>query len=648
MRNYYGLLLLSIAILAGRAGYSQMVGDAVFLQGDHLEIGIASCGAYGTSNAPPVSGAAGTVYHPTEIGLGFVADADTDGWGVGAPPYCGDYFLPGSPVEGFTMTIAGQRYNNSSGFGICGVTDIPGAITAYSDGDTLSATWEGTHPDGFRLSIRTYFPREKRYFIGEVTLENLGTATLEDIYFSRQVDPDNDQAWGGGFPTHNTIVSQPGPGSSDALATAEGTLGCFLGLGARHFASRVSRGGFFIEDALEPYCGNSPYELEGDAITDDAIGVNFYFARLEGGSSLTFSYAYILDAEELEEALMATEAPVLLADGLPVQAEDGETIPTISICAGDSVFLEVQGGDNYFWDWTHYGDFRPTSPLSGWLKPLLPGTYAVISTVPCGENIEFSFDVVLGESASILAAIPDAAVCPGTTYTLSGGVDLSSLVLTWSPGALLSDPSSPLASVTLDTANAVYNWTISAVDAQGCASQDTVQVRVFPRPEISAGPDKAGIIGTMVTLDGSGGATYQWSPENYLNAPGSATPQAVVIDTITFFLTGTDVNGCPDSDEMVLFALPDEHFVVANAFTPNGDGLNDCFQAGEPVDKDFLDFRIFNRWGELVFFSQDGDMCWDGTYRGKPQELGSYIVVLRMVDLNGKEVERSSSLTLIR
>lgn len=648
MTNIRVLLLLFSALSLTTIGYGQMVGDAVFLQGDYLEIGIASCGAYGTSNAPPATGASGTAYHPTEIGLGFVADASTDGWSVGAPPYCGDYFLPGSPVEGFTMAIAGQRYNNSSGFGICGITDIPGAIVAYSAGDTLSATWQGVHPDGFRLSIRTYFPRNKRYFIGEVTLENLGTALLEDIYFSRQVDPDNDQAWGGGFPTYNKIVSQPGPGSSDALATADGTLGCFLGLGARHFASRVSRGGFFIEDAQAPYCGNTPYELSGEATTDDAIGVNFYFARLEAGNSLTFSYAYILDAEELEEALLATTAPVLLADGIPVLAEDGMSIPEIRVCTGDSVFLEVQGGDNYTWEWNHYGDFRPVSPLSGWLKPTLPGTYGVLSPVPCGDDILFSFDVVLGNSASLLAAIPDVAVCPGTLVELAGGVDLSSLSAVWAPSTLLTDPNSPTASVTLDVPESTYTWTIEATDAQGCFSRDSVQIQVHPEARISAGPDKAGIIGTVVTLDGSGAASYSWTPGNLLNNSNLAQPGAVVLDTVIFYLTGIDANGCVGQDEMTLFALPDQQFVVPNAFTPNGDGQNDCFRFGDPVNMELLDIRIFNRWGELVFLGRSADECWDGTFLGKAQELGSYIVVMRLINSDGEHVERSSSLTLIR
>ncbi|HMX04269.1 MAG TPA: hypothetical protein PKE14_06340, partial [Chitinophagales bacterium] len=65
---------------------AQIVGANVFLKGNYVEVGINTCGAYGTPSAPPAG------YHPTEGGLGFVADWESDGWGSGTPVYCGDYF----------------------------------------------------------------------------------------------------------------------------------------------------------------------------------------------------------------------------------------------------------------------------------------------------------------------------------------------------------------------------------------------------------------------------------------------------------------------------------------------------------------------------------------------------------------------------
>jgi gliding motility-associated-like protein len=639
---------LPVALLSCFPLHAQIVGDAAFLQGDHLEIGVSACGAYGTAQAPPVIGAAGTAYHPTETGLGFVADGDADGWSEGFPPYCGDYFLPGSPVEGFALAIGGVEYANHSGYGICGVEDIPGGIIGYTDGDTISATWEGTHADGFRLRIRTFFPSGKRYFIGEVTLENTTATAFEDIYFSRQVDPDNDQAWGGGFQTTNRIASQPGPGRTDALATATGNMGCFIGLGARHFASRASRGGFFLTNATDPYCGEAPYRHEGTELADDAIGVNFYFARLGAGQSLTFHYAYILDVEQLEEALEATAAPMLVADGLPLVPETADEMPRLGLCAGDSVFLEVQGGDFYAWEWTHRGDFRPVGPNAGWLKPATGGTYSVGTPVPCGEDLAFSFDVVVGDPASAVAAIDSGAVCPGGSIALGQGPGTAGLSVTWAPARFLDDAHAAAPVARFDTADARVLFTLSAVDTLGCRLERTVPVTVHPTASVSAGPDQVGVIGQRVFLQGSGAEHYDWAPASYLDHADRERPSAIVTDTVLFTVTGTDANGCTATDQVWVFGTPDQRFTMPNAFTPDADGLNDCFSPGVSFQGRLLDLRIFNRWGDVVFRATDPQACWDGTFAGQPQPMGAYVVQLRYADADGTEHRHSGSLTLIR
>ena len=74
-------------------------GDA-FLKGTYLEVGISSCGTFGTSTPPPPTG-----YHNNEATLGFVADASQDGWGAGSPAFCGDFFVPGTPEEGWNLKL---------------------------------------------------------------------------------------------------------------------------------------------------------------------------------------------------------------------------------------------------------------------------------------------------------------------------------------------------------------------------------------------------------------------------------------------------------------------------------------------------------------------------------------------------------------
>ncbi len=626
---------------------AQIQGGAAYLQSAHVEVGISACGAYGTAYAPPALGAEGQAYHPTETGLGFVADGDADGWVDGFPPYCGDYFLPGSPVEGFALSIGGTDYANHSGYGICGVEDIPGSIVDYGFGDTVFGTWEGVHPDGFRLRIRTYIPDGKRYFIGEVTLENQTSTDFEDVYFSRQVDPDNDQAWGGGFQTTNRIARQPGPGQSDALATAEGSMGCFIGLGARHFASRASRGGFYITNARDPYCGEVPYTHEGTELADDAIGVNFFFARLEAGESLAFTYAYILDAGQLEEALDATAAPMLLADGLPLESAPG-SLPSLELCAGDSVLLEVQGGGNFTWNWAHHGDFHPTSPTSGWLKPTASGTYGVNTSVSCGGDIAFGFDVMVGNPASAVVLSSAVGLCPGGSLEMASGTLPEGSTVAWSPQRWVDRPNSLDAVLAPDTVNAVLRYHLSVTDPYGCRLEHAVDVTVHPKASVDAGSNQVGVIGQRVYLHGSGASSYAWEPASYLDNASLAQPSAIVTDTVRFTLTGTDANGCTATDAVWVFGTPDRRMALANAFTPDGDGQNDCFGVGPAFAGRFIDLRIFNRWGALVFQSTDANACWDGTLAGKAQPMGAYTVQLRYVEPDGVEQVHGGSLTLIR
>ena len=118
LRFKIALLSLSLLLFTVNSN-AQIVSGEVFLQGDFVEVGISACGSFGTENSPPAG------YHPTENGMGFVADAGMDGWNTGTPIYCGDYFLPGSPIEGFGLQIGADVYLNSNNGPMCGNFEIP-------------------------------------------------------------------------------------------------------------------------------------------------------------------------------------------------------------------------------------------------------------------------------------------------------------------------------------------------------------------------------------------------------------------------------------------------------------------------------------------------------------------------------------------
>jgi gliding motility-associated-like protein len=122
------------------------------------------------------------------------------------------------------------------------------------------------------------------------------------------------------------------------------------------------------------------------------------------------------------------------------------------------------------------------------------------------------------------------------------------------------------------------------------------------------------------------------------------------IDSTTIFtVVGTDANGCTNEDTVLVkvngggkvnFALP-------NAFTPNGDGHNDCFGIRRWGNIQLFEFTIYNRWGQRIFTTTNPTQCWDGTFQGQMQDPGGYAYVIRGLSKCGV-IKRNGIVMLIR
>jgi gliding motility-associated-like protein len=105
--------------------------------------------------------------------------------------------------------------------------------------------------------------------------------------------------------------------------------------------------------------------------------------------------------------------------------------------------------------------------------------------------------------------------------------------------------------------------------------------------------------------------------------------------------------GCIDSITLIVAVETDFYLYIPTAFSPNNDGVNDCFSI-KGVGFEGFDFQIFNRWGNVVYSSTDENDCWDGTYNGKPVPMGAYSWRL-MVDLPFDEISiKEGILNIIR
>ena len=152
------------------------------------------------------------------------------------------------------------------------------------------------------------------------------------------------------------------------------------------------------------------------------------------------------------------------------------------------------------------------------------------------------------------------------------------------------------------------------------------------------------------TSDGSNQTVYNWTPGSTLSCTACPNTMAQPVETTIYTVVGTDTNGCMASDTVSVSVIQDHDIWVPNAFTPNGDGNNDVFQIyGNKAGIHSIEVKIFDRWGEKVFESENPDFEWDGTYKGVLQNINVFVYEMKIVFNDGHvNALKKGSITLIR
>jgi len=114
-------------------------------------------------------------------------------------------------------------------------------------------------------------------------------------------------------------------------------------------------------------------------------------------------------------------------------------------------------------------------------------------------------------------------------------------------------------------------------------------------------------------------------------------------------VTVEDSAGCRQDEEVVIdFICSPKGLFIPNTFTPNGDGKNDLFRVRGYGIKELHVFRVFNRWGEMVFETSDIEKGWDGTFKGQRVSPGVFVYSVEGLCTNGQPVRTDGSITLVR
>jgi len=239
----------------------------------------------------------------------------------------------------------------------------------------------------------------------------------------------------------------------------------------------------------------------------------------------------------------------------------------------------------------------------------------------------------------------DTVICGNGRIRLNTQSNATSY--SWTPTNTLDDATaaSPFASPT-ETTDYIVTATLG-----NCTLMDTVRITVTPAPTVNAGEDRSIVKGQDAQLLGTvtNAASFTWSPTTYLSNANTLSPVSVMPqETITYTLSASNAEGCTVTDEVTITVLP-YCIKVKNAFTPNGDGVNDNWMVYDQYDcLTNVKVQVFNRYGSRVFQSTNYRNDWRGTYGGSPLPDATYYYVIEYTLLDGTVYQVRGDVTILR
>lgn len=338
----------------------------------------------------------------------------------------------------------------------------------------------------------------------------------------------------------------------------------------------------------------------------------------------------------------------------------GETVSGGSFCPNEGIVFLSVNGDEGEWSGTGIVD-----EFTGAFDPSIagPGFFEIsfTSTVGCITNtVEVTVEdeiipafVFEPEGACVPATIEFSVLNPSTEY-----VSAQWLI----PGGSLA--TSPQAEITFQQPG-LFDVTLELVSTSGCVftttQENALNITAQPTASFTASPQPTDLYNTTIEFfDQSGNGIVQWDWQfDPFNALGTSSEQ----DPVFTFPPGQpgeypvtlqviDENGCVGEVTRIVLIRDDFNIFVPNAFTPDNDGVNDVFFIrATDLDPDRFSLQIFNRWGEVVFETDDPEQVWDGSVRGGTHYVQNDVYVWRIVafrETGFERLELTGSVTVIR
>jgi gliding motility-associated-like protein len=324
-----------------------------------------------------------------------------------------------------------------------------------------------------------------------------------------------------------------------------------------------------------------------------------------------------------DEVVVTFNAKPVVEAGLPLE-----------ICANSPTFT-LSGATPLGGVWSGRGvdgagRFTPADSLAG------PNPIVLTYSASQGGCVAFDRKIVFVQLPPTVRLGPDTTLCPTPSLRLAVTASAGATFL-WSTGA------------TTSSIQPTTSGTYSVVATSGaCTASDDVKLTFLPLPNFDLTREVPLCVGDHGTatlqVTGSSNLTYFW-PHS-----GDSTPRITVLEVGRYAVRVTGANGCVAIDTAVVVDKCEPRVLIPDAFTPNNDGNNDLLDVFTAYVTDF-ELRVFNRWGEVIFLSNDPEKKWDGNYRGQAYPSMVYAYTVNFKSLYYPErpkVLKRGSILLIR
>ena len=310
-------------------------------------------------------------------------------------------------------------------------------------------------------------------------------------------------------------------------------------------------------------------------------------------------------------------------------------IPTLTVnnptlCSGSSSVLTASGATNYTWSTGATTQTISVSPTTNTSYTVSGGQTGCLSTTIANVTIQSLPNITVNT----------LTLCSGSSGTLTAS---GATTYSWSTGETTSSAS--VLGLTTGTYNVIGT-------TAGCSNTLNTTVSVTPTPTLITSSDVSIISGTQTTLNVNGGNSYTWTPSGTLSCSNCNSPIASPTVNTQYCVSSNEGNclttKCINVDvEIACYSNTD--YATPSAFTPNGDGVNDCYNLnGWAECTTTFYISIYNRWGEMVFSSDDVSFCWDGLFLGKPLDSAVFVYYIKAEIAKVGNVTKKGNITLIR